>query len=414
MARNRVPASQTFAQALQGLQVASASGSRSGAANASVRNEGRQRRSSSEIKEEALRPWDAYDQYDGDPNYFGHTAESWLGEQRQMMGNINDQTSHLSYVNRNSSQIQDLAKGIAREYNMSEDDAMRNIYRIVNNQGPDLPNSFGVNLGIPSAHADEKLALGALEMSGYENPQMLNEQSKIATDLRAEFGGKQFNIDAQKLMARDGRMNLGALTNVETGVPIKQMLSEMPMDTSLLSALQKLQQASREMSGGQLMSYDSSGRLVNVSGNEDKVMQSANSRFNPNPSESFVRDEDLMRKDGLIWSDHQGSIPEFEEFKGKGPFNSTPAKGLYLTDMERMRQSLGDVQLGDLAMFGGRHDVELRSRRVSDGRRRLENDARSRGNRLSDLKLIMPKSLMTQFGGSLPPLTQEALTAFTR
>jgi hypothetical protein len=84
-----------------------------------------------------------------------------------------------------------------------------------------------------------------------------------------------------------------------------------------------------------------------------------------------------------------------------------------LTDLEKLRSVLGDVSLGDLAQFGGLHDVQLQGGRVPNKRRGLERDARDRGHMLSDVKLVLPKRMMTQFQGDLPPISEEALRAFT-
>jgi hypothetical protein len=210
-------------------------------------------------------------------------------------------------------------------------------------------------------------------------------------------------------------MNLGALQNVETGVPISQFFAELPSNTPVLAALHKLQEASRGISGGNLRSKSgTTGRSIDVSANEDKLLQSANSAFNPNPSQTFIENEVDLRKDGLIWSDRSRQDPGFDEFRGAGPYDASPSQGLYLTDFEKMRAVLSDVTLGDLTARGGIHDVELKGRRVSGKRQRLEREARERGHYLSDVKLVLPKRLMTQFQGDLPPLSTEALEAFTR
>ena len=415
MPRNIRSANASLSEALQGLRSAESTRGISSGADASIKREGKQRRDPSVIKEEALRPWAGYDAFDGDPSYYAMEASEWLNEQADMMRSVDRGAGHMSYVNPQARQVQDLAAGIARDYNISEKEAMINIQKLVGSRGRELPPSHAVTMGVPSAHADEKVSLGALEMSGFDSPRMLNSGNNMATDLQVDINGQPINIDAQKVISRSGRMNMGALQNVESRVPIDQFFEQLPSNTPVLAALHKLQEASRAMSGGNLRSKSgTTGRSIDVSANEDKLLQSSNSRFNPNPSATYQENEADLRKDGLIWSDRSRQDPGFDEFRGAGPYDASPSQGLYLTDFERMRGVLSDVTLGDLTARGGVHDVELKGRRVSGKRSRLERDARERGNYLSDVKLVLPKRLMTQFQGDLPPLSQEALEAFTR
>ena len=181
----------------------------------------------------------------------------------------------------------------------------------------------------------------------------------------------------------------------------------MPQDTSVLEALQKLQEYSRATSGGQLLSYDNEGRLINVSGNEDKLMQSSTSRFNPNPSQSYQSNEELLRKDGLLWSERGGYQPQFQEFYGRGPYDSEKPRGLFLADMESLRQELADTPLNE---FQG----QIIAKPVDRKRKRLKGSARDRGNQLSDVKLALPKtSVRGSRGGRLPRLAGEAIQALT-
>ena len=116
-------------------------------------------------------------------------------------------------------------------------------------------------MGIPSAHADEKMSLAALELSGYDNPRMMNDGAVMATDLAVDTpDGATKLIDAQKLVSRSNLMNLGALQNVETSEPIAAVLARMPGGTPVLEALQELQSASRRASDGRLRSI--SGRVL--------------------------------------------------------------------------------------------------------------------------------------------------------
>jgi len=216
MPRNIRSANASLSEALQGLRSAESTRGISSGADASIKREGKQRRDPSVIKEEALRPWAGYDAFDGDPSYYAMEASEWLNEQADMMRSVDRGAGHMSYVNPQARQVQDLAAGIARDYNISEKEAMINIQKLVGSRGRELPPSHAVTMGVPSAHADEKVSLGALEMSGFDSPRMLNSGNNMATDLQVDINGQPINIDAQKVISRSGRMNMGALQNVES------------------------------------------------------------------------------------------------------------------------------------------------------------------------------------------------------
>ena len=347
-----------------------------------------------------------YSYQPGDPTYFGLNAEQWVGTEREMMQDLAGRVSNLDYINPRANFIRDIVDRTAEDFGISRQEAQNNLFA-AHRDGPNA-ESFAVQMGFPSAHADEKLGLGALELSGYDDVKMLNAAGlPQATDLQGQFGGRTFNIDSQKSLNPGPLLQLGALQNIETDRGVRQLLREMPQDTSVLEALQKLQEYSRATSGGQLLSYDNEGRLINVSGNEDKLMQSSTSRFNPNPSQSYQSNEELLRKDGLLWSERGGYQPQFQEFYGRGPYDSEKPRGLFLADMESLRQELADTPLNE---FQG----QIIAKPVDRKRKRLKGSARDRGNQLSDVKLALPKtSVRGSRGGRLPRLAGEAIQALT-
>ena len=370
----------------------------------------RANRTSDDIIGDAMKPWSGFQRFAGDPNYHGRTAMEWLAEEADLIDEIDKGTRHMDYVNPRARQVQDLAAGISREFGISERDALSNIYRVVNEPQGNLPYSFGVTMGLPSAAADERMGLGALELSGYDNPRLLNaEGNQNATDLQANFGDREFNIDSQKNLRRSRDLGIGALKNVEIRGGADRFLANMPGQTKMLDALHQLQSASRAASGGDLQAFDQGlGREIDVSGAEDKLLQSSTQRFNPNPSESYQGNEAMLRKDGLLVSDrdNRSSMPEFKA----GPFDPTVADNMTLIDLEAMRKTLGDVTVDEFRQHGG----DFKSMRAPNKRKRQIDAARRRGNQLSDVKLYMPRSMARQFQGDLPPLSTEAMEAFTR
>ena len=361
------------------------------------------------IIDEGMKPWTGYDPSSASPSYYGMNARDWLDSEAEMMRDLDRHSGHMSYVNRNARQVQELTRGIARDFGISEDEALRNLQRVVGAQGRDLPLSLAVEYGVPSAHADEKMSRAALELSGFDDVRAINDQMVQATDLQGRLGGRPINIDAQKHLTTANLMQLGALQNVESRRNIDAELRQMPGSMSVMEALRQLQAGSRDLSGGNMTSRSPQGDYIDVSGNEDKLMQTSDPRFNPNQSETYQRNEAALRKDGLIWTDRAGYRPEQQEFFGRGPFDATQAHDMSLVDLEAMRDYLSNTGLDQMDERG----LQIKSRQVPGGRRRLSNDARNRGNQLSDVKLVLPKRLMRNMGGNLPRLAGTALQAFT-
>ncbi len=361
------------------------------------------------IIDEGMKPWTGYDPSSSSPSYYGMNARDWLDSEAEMMQNLDRHSGHMDYVNPNARQVQELTRSISRDYGISQDEALRNLQRVVGSQGGDLPMSLAVDYGVPSAHADEKMSRAALELSGFDDVRQINDQMVQATDLRGMLDGRPINIDAQKHLTTANLMQLGALQNVESRRNIDAELRQMPGSMSVMEALRRLQMGSRGLSDGQMTARSPEGDYIDVSGNEDKLMQSSNQRFNPNQSETYQRNEAALRKDGLIWTDRSGYRPDQQEFFGRGPFDAAQARDMSLVDLEAMRDYLSNTALEQMDAEG----LQLKSRQVPRGRRRLSNDARNRGNQLSDVKLVLPKRLMRNMGGNLPRLAGTALQAFT-
>ena len=368
-----------------------------------IQAEVQRRRSTQDVVQEAMQPWSGFDYSAGDPSYYGLGAGDWVESEREMMQTLAGRAQGLDHINPNARFIQDIVGEASAEFGVSKKEALDNLYAAFRGGGE--ADSFSVRMGLPSAHADERLGLGAMELSGFDDVRALNDQMAQATDLQGNYNGQTFNIDSQKHLSRSPLVQLGALQNVE-GNELRQMLRGMPQDTTVLSALHQLQQFSRQASGEGLMVNGRQGRM-NVSGAEDKILQSSNSAFNPNPGQNYQQNEGLLRKDGLMWSDRGGYNPEFQEFYGRGPFDPERPRGLYLADLEGVRGELAETTLGD---FQGDISIKPADRK----RRGLIGQARDRGNQLSDVKLLLPKSyLRSRRRGVLPRLAGEALQAFT-
>jgi len=355
------------------------------------------------IAERGLKPWADYERGPNDPDFYSESASSWLGNQADMMSDIDRRLRGFDHVNPNSAMMQRMAGDISSEFGIEFDEAIRNMVRTTKQRenGPVLSNA--VNYGVPAAAADEKMGIAALNLSGFDDPRLLNRQSVHATDLQADLNGRTVNVDSQKLVNSFDNFSIGALQNVEMNGPLYRMLSQSNAQ-SVLEALQQLQSASRSQSNGRLQS-----RGMDVSGAENKLFQSSTSAFNPNPSQFYQANEGLMRKDGLLVSDHSDYAAPVSELRA-GPFDSRRPQNMELVDLESLRGMLGQMSLQDLERAGG----SIGSHRVAQSRRHFEQDARNRGHRLSDVSLNLPKQFLNGSAGSLGGLSPDALALLTQ
>ena len=351
------------------------------------------------IADRALKPWSEFERGTGDPDFYEKTGNQWLSNQAAMMEDIEDRLSRFDYVNPSAPVMQRMAGDIASEYGVEFDEAIRNLIRTGHYRGDGPVVSNAVLYGVPAAAADERMGLAALNLSGYEDPRLLNTSAVHATDLQADLNGKTYNIDSQKIVNSNDTLSLGALQNVESSVPIFRMLERSNAKT-VLDALHQLQEASRRQSGGAMRTRDG----FDVSAAENKLMQSANSQFNPNPSQMFADNEEFMRKDGLLMSDHSDYIAPRQEFAA-GSYDPRKPQSFSVVDLEALRGVLGSISLDDLERMGG----GVATHRVGQNRRHFEQDARSRGGRLSDVSIQLPKSILAGASGGMQAITPEAL-----
>lgn len=355
------------------------------------------------IAERGLKPWAEYERGPNDPDFYSESASSWLDNQAQMMTDIDRRLRDFDHVNPNSPVMQRMAGDISSDFGIEFDEAIRNMIRTAKQRGDSPVLSNAVTYGVPAAAADEKMGIAALNLSGFDDPRLLNRESVHATDLQADLNGRTVNVDSQKLVNSLDNFSIGALQNVEMNGPLYRMLSESNAK-SVLEALQNLQAASRSQSNGRLRS-----RGMDVSGAENKLFQSSSSEFNPNPSEFYQQNEGLMRKDGLLVSDHSDYSAPVRELSA-GPFDPRRPQSMNLVDMEALRGMLGQMSLQDLERAGG----SIGSHRVSQSRRHFEQDARNRGHRLSDVSLNLPKQFLNGSSGNLGGLSPEALALLTQ
>lgn len=364
------------------------------------------------VVEQGLRPWSGFTPYGDDPSYYGMNAADWLASESEMMRDISSTTSRYggNNLNTRSAGVQNLADRISEDYHIPHQEAVKNIQRAFYHDGEGVATSQAVHYGIPAAHADEKMGRAALELSGFDNARQINDGGfAYATDLAGELNGRTMNIDSQKSLRGGNLLQLGVLQNLESQGRVRDIIQDMPARTKVLDALHQMQSNARVMSGDGLMTKDSEGRWVNAAGTEDKLMQSADSRFNPNPSETFQNYEQQLRKDGLLISDRSNFSTPHDVLRHHGPFDSEVAQRMDLLDLEAMRGVLGDMTLGEM----DRHGMELVGKPVPQSRRHLQNKVSRRGNQLSDLKLVIPRNTASGIRRYLPRLAGEALQAFT-
>ena len=355
------------------------------------------------IAERGLKPWSEYERGSNDPDFYSESADSWLNNQAAMMSDIDQRLRSFDHVNTSSPVMKRMAGDISSEFGIEFDEAIRNMVRTAKQRGDSPVLSNAVAYGVPAAAADEKMGIAALNLSGFDDPRLLNRESVHATDLQADLNGRTVNVDSQKLVNSFDNFSIGALQNVEMNGPLYQMLSESNAQ-SVLESLQKLQSASRRQSDGRLRS-----KGMDVSGAENKLFQSSSSEFNPNPSEFYQNNESLMRKDGLLVSDHSDYSAPVSELRA-GPFDSRRPQGMELVDLESLRGLLGQMSLQDLERAGG----SVGTHRVAQSRRHFEEDARNRGHRLSDVSLNLPKQFLNGSGGNLGGLSPDALALLTQ
>ena len=221
------------------------------------------------IAERGLKPWSEFERGPGDPDFYSESAESWLNGQAAMMQDIDDRLRRFDHVNPNSTIMRRMAGEIASDHGIEFDESIRNMIRTAHmrDNGPVLSNA--VAYGVPAAAADEKMGIAALNLSGFDDPRLLNRESVHATDLQADLNGRTVNVDSQKLVNSFDNFSIGALQNVEMNAPIFRMLSESNAK-SVLEALQGLQAGSRRRSDGRMRS-----KGMDVSGAENKLFQSS-------------------------------------------------------------------------------------------------------------------------------------------
>ena len=383
------------AQAKRLLKVRAKRKNKAGAAVA--REQEARQEMNNRLADRALKPWEDYERSGTDPSFYNRNQQEWVDHQNRIMevarqgiidGNIDRIDSRDPDVRYLMDQIGDLSPDL-------DDNRVRaNLNRALAglNQGRDaITKELAYNEA--GAAADEKLGLGALALSGFDDLGTLNSLNSFATDLQGRFAGERLLIDSQKMRGQNN-ISIGALMNVENEADLDAFLRSDP-GRSVLESLQQLMQGTRQ------------GNLLIGVADENKLMQTLDPRFNPNPSTGFVRDADLKGKDALLLSERGGYVPNDPLFQD-GPYNATQAEGLYLMDLNALREKLGNMSYEDLLREG----ADLYSKRVPRQRKNREREAQNRGNQLYDVSLSLPRSIATDMQGNLPAISEEALRRF--
>ena len=385
----------------------------SASASAAISGERQRRKPANPVAVEGLEPWSAREGGAGKPLYYGASSiQEWKGREAQMMQQLNEEVRSGRVRENNAEDLAALTAEFNRTFGSTPNEVQRNLqaiqgYQRYGAQGA-LPRSVAESYSVAAAHADEKLGRALLELSGFDNAALLNSTNDYATDLTAQMLGRSYNIDSQKKLNAGRMLNLGAFKNIETPQGTSAFLASLDEDTKVLDALLDLQDASRQAS--QMRGNRRPGLYAGsyeVSGTEDKLMQSLTSDYNPNPSQSFWDGQAEMRKDGLLIADHSG-LSGSGVIPGAGPFNSTmPAGGHTLLDLESLRGDLANMTLRDLQQGAGGFISPMQLGR--NARKGLQRQAQNRGNILEDVKLKLPMSYIQQVNNNIGAIRPQAL-----
>lgn len=387
---------------------------RRGSANSAISAERSRRTTGNPIADEGLEPWSARTQGVGDPLYYGaRSRNEWWRRESLMMEDLDRAMREGNLSVENASQLAELTDRFRAQMAGSDSDILTNAERIEKaiKRGQRIPKSVAQRLGIPAAHADEKLGRALLELSGYDQARLLNDLDDYATDLQARVGNRTVNIDSQKKLTAGPSFPIGALSNLEVPGGAEAFIASLDENTKVLDALIELQQASRRASRNTdgTPGLVAGPRNVNVSGQEGKLMQSMNPEHNPYASDDFIAREELMRKDALLLSDYSNLGYDPNYLRSHGPFNSTPPPGgMTMVDLNALRNELQNMSIRDLQeAVGG--NLQIQQFGATDSPKQQEM-ARARGNTLEKANLFLPtRYVREELANNLPAFTDNAL-----
>jgi hypothetical protein len=224
-----------------------------------------------------LKSWKNTPRGRNDPNYHGRNLGEWREHNqklsREMDGLANDG---------NFGKLED--RLIEEGYKFDELDSQIYDYEERGRRGIGaLRQDF---YDVSQAAADEQVSKLILDAAGLKNAQIWNSDPLMGTDLRADFEGAQVNIDAQQRLGAGRALNLGIFQNSPELVNFVADNRDVQLKTLIDGYL--------------------AGGLGPVRGFEDKLLQTMDDRYNPNPTKRLREGAQSFGKRLLITNRRSG------------------------------------------------------------------------------------------------------------
>ncbi len=299
------------------------------------------------IVRDALRPWDRRLGVLADDGSFkadlweGATPDNFIKRHDLVRDELADMVR-----NGNHNEARDM---LMRRHNHNLEDANQQIYLMeraakgrLGNQSPETMDLQKLSMSVPQAEADEHLSRALLELNGWQNVQSPKDTTTRATDISGEFQGYHTLIDAESRTGATGRLNLGLIADLrQDKALLQQGFARLPNDALIMDYIRKIRDESRK---GDVGRYQS--------GREDKLLATL-SGFNDSPTQHFIKNADVLEKDGIITSDRRGPAravhPDHPRLKPwSPPYNPELPQGWDLLDLDQARSVLSGMKKRDL------------------------------------------------------------------
>lgn len=363
-------------------------------------------------------PWEDRRRSKGDPLYVGREASSWIEQEAQLGRDLNK----MFLANEPTRNLQDRAQQAGYTESEAREQAVKVQGSFNRNE---TPVTLGIEYGSAPTTAGESISQEAMKRLGFTDVESLNKNGLVyATDLAGVHNGSRLLVDDQKILNTQGNLNLGAMSNVELNENAIDFINKLPQNMSVWEALEAIQNESRN--GSVFRSQiQKSGPYLNISAQEDKLMQAAlDSGFANNPGEAYKLQADHKRKDAMIVQQqeydrdaqrkdyHRAGLlspTELIDLVQKGSYNPVRPRTMDILDMDALRGQLSQTSLRDLRSTGMKikaYTDPVRGARANYTKSSALTDRY--GNPLvQNIALQIPQSVLRQSSGRWANSTQD-------